>query len=69
MQLWMMPLDTVISVLHGGVARDGRTPFHVIYLNHKRIAREPNFETALMLLQSALNSRIARFSSSASTWS
>ena len=53
-------IDTMLSVLHGGEPRDGRRPFHLAFLNHKRVARSDNFETVLSELNVALTARLTR---------
>jgi hypothetical protein len=53
-------IDTMLSVLHGGMAREGHRPFHLVFLNHKRIARSDDFDATLAALSAALNTRLAR---------
>lgn len=53
-------IDTMVSMLYGGEARDGRKPFHLAYLNHKRIARAHDFGEALTLLGAAVRARLTR---------
>jgi hypothetical protein len=57
-------VDTMISVLYGGEARDGRWPFHLAYLNHKRIARMHDASALLDALRDALDARLARWRAS-----
>ncbi len=54
-------IDTMISVLYGGEARDGRRPFHLAYLNHKRVARTHDMDELLEALREALRTRFARW--------
>jgi hypothetical protein len=53
-------IDTMLSVLHGGEARDGRRPFHLAYLNHKRVARSHDFDELLAVLGGALKVRLEK---------
>jgi hypothetical protein len=51
-------VDTMVSVLHGGEARGPRRPFHLLYLNHRQVARAQHFEVGLAALREALNVRL-----------
>jgi hypothetical protein len=54
-------VDTMISVLYGGEARDGRRPFHLAYLNHRRVARAQDVGALLDALRESLAARFARW--------
>jgi hypothetical protein len=56
-------VDTMLSVLHGGAPQDGRRPFHLAFLNHKRVARSDDFDSVLRDLGAALHARLTRTAS------
>jgi hypothetical protein len=43
-------IDVMVSILYGGEPNDGLRPFHLAYVNHKRVARTHDFDELLRIV-------------------